>query len=155
MHKCIVGVCITLVFCAVLTETLGMVIAAKEKRGWTLNSAGYLLGPRRIDHLIQIKDAPSARGREELLGEYGIDSYRTLSDKHGLAGKRDAFMEDDIKSGALRIADEDILHTIVDFLSFLKLKGGRGSELIRLQCENITLSGKKKDMNINNQRNIT
>ncbi|XP_017329225.1 galanin peptides isoform X2 [Ictalurus punctatus] len=98
MHKCIVGVCITLVFCAVLTETLGMVIAAKEKRGWTLNSAGYLLGP------------------------HGIDSYRTLSDKHGLAGKRDAFMEDDIKSGALRIADEDILHTIVDFLSFLKLK---------------------------------
>ncbi|KAF4085673.1 hypothetical protein AMELA_G00097630 [Ameiurus melas] len=122
MHKCIVGVCITLVFCAVLTETLGMVIAAKEKRGWTLNSAGYLLGPRRIDHLIQIKEAPSARGREELLGEYGIDSYRTLSDKHGLAGKRDAFMEDDIKSGALRIADEDIVHTIVDFLSFLKLK---------------------------------
>lgn len=57
--------------------------------------------------------------------------------------------------GALRIADEDILHTIVDFLSFLKLKGGRGSELIRLQCENITLSGKKKDMNINNQRNAT
>ncbi|KAK3535692.1 hypothetical protein QTP70_020577 [Hemibagrus guttatus] len=122
MQKCIGGVCISLVFCAVLTETLGMVIAAKEKRGWTLNSAGYLLGPRRIDHLIQIKEAPSARGREELLGEYGIDSHRTLSDKHGLAGKRDALMEDEIKSGALRIADEDIVHTIVDFLSYLKLK---------------------------------
>lgn len=26
----------------------------------------------RIDHLIQIKDAPSARGREELLGECKI-----------------------------------------------------------------------------------
>ncbi|KAK2838315.1 hypothetical protein Q7C36_013129 [Tachysurus vachellii] len=122
MQKCFGGVCISLVFCAVLTETLGMVIAAKEKRGWTLNSAGYLLGPRRIDHLIQIKEAPSARGREELLGEYGVDSHRTLSDKHGLAGKRDALLEDDIKSGALRIADEDMVHTIVDFLSYLKLK---------------------------------
>ncbi|XP_047658499.1 galanin peptides isoform X3 [Tachysurus fulvidraco] len=98
MQKCFGGVCISLVFCAVLTETLGMVIAAKEKRGWTLNSAGYLLGP------------------------HGIDSHRTLSDKHGLAGKRDALLEDDIKSGALRIADEDIVHTIVDFLSYLKLK---------------------------------
>ncbi|KAI5105599.1 galanin peptides isoform X1 [Silurus meridionalis] len=45
-----------------------------------------------------------------------------LSDKHGLAGKRDMPTEDDIKSDALRIADEDIVHTIVDFLSFLKLK---------------------------------
>uniref|UniRef100_A0A8C7WSP4 Galanin domain-containing protein n=1 Tax=Oryzias sinensis TaxID=183150 RepID=A0A8C7WSP4_9TELE len=73
-------------------------LQAKEKRGWTLNSAGYLLGPRkynvhparrhvhahallldaglaesaaavtrRIDHLIQIKDSPSARGRDELV----------------------------------------------------------------------------------------
>uniref|UniRef100_A0A3B4C616 Galanin peptides n=2 Tax=Pygocentrus nattereri TaxID=42514 RepID=A0A3B4C616_PYGNA len=120
MQKCVGGVCVSLILCAVLSETLGMVIAAKEKRGWTLNSAGYLLGPRRIDHLIQIKDAPSARGREELLGEYAIDSHRTLSDKHGLAGKRD--MEDDFKSGTLRITDEDVVHTIIDFLSYLKLK---------------------------------
>ncbi|XP_030644126.1 galanin peptides [Chanos chanos] len=122
MQKCIAGVCISLIFCAILTETLGMVIAAKEKRGWTLNSAGYLLGPRRIDHLIQIKDTPSARGREELLGQYAIDSHRTLSDKHGLAGKREMPLEEDFKSGALRIADEDIIHTVVDFLSYLKLK---------------------------------
>ncbi|KAI4889843.1 hypothetical protein NFI96_010475 [Prochilodus magdalenae] len=121
MQKCVGGVCVSLILCAVLSETLGMVIAAKEKRGWTLNSAGYLLGPRRIDHLIQIKDAPSARGREELLGEYAIDSHRTLSDKHGLAGKRD--MEDDFKSGPLRITDEDVVHTVIDFLSYLKLKG--------------------------------
>lgn len=38
-------------------------------------------------------------------------------------------------SGALRIADEDIVHTIVDFLSYLKLKGGRGSELSSHQGE--------------------
>ncbi|KAK1804649.1 hypothetical protein P4O66_020640 [Electrophorus voltai] len=133
MQKCFGGVCISLILCAVLTETLGMVIAAKEKRGWTLNSAGYLLGPRRIDHLIQIKDAPSARGREELLGQShehkaqsqnvnAIESHRTLSEKHGLAGKRDTPLEDDFRPGALRIADEDVVHTIIDFLSYLKLK---------------------------------
>uniref|UniRef100_A0A3B4C832 Galanin peptides n=2 Tax=Pygocentrus nattereri TaxID=42514 RepID=A0A3B4C832_PYGNA len=96
MQKCVGGVCVSLILCAVLSETLGMVIAAKEKRGWTLNSAGYLLGP------------------------HAIDSHRTLSDKHGLAGKRD--MEDDFKSGTLRITDEDVVHTIIDFLSYLKLK---------------------------------
>ncbi|XP_062856367.1 galanin peptides isoform X1 [Trichomycterus rosablanca] len=122
MQKWIGGVCFSLVFGALLTETLGMVIAAKEKRGWTLNSAGYLLGPRRIDHLIQIKEAPSARGREELLGEYAIDSHRMFSDKHGLAGKRDAAVEDELKSGSLRISDEDIVHNIVGFLSYLKLR---------------------------------
>lgn len=101
MQKCFSSVCVSLVFCAILTETIGLVIAvraccflrivyavhvdteelttenslrnsnaavdsiclcdcnrciflrihsfkskAKEKRGWTLNSAGYLLGPR-------------------------------------------------------------------------------------------------------------
>ncbi|XP_076878443.1 galanin peptides isoform X2 [Brachyhypopomus gauderio] len=121
MQKCFGSVCISLLLCAVLTETLGMVIAAKEKRGWTLNSAGYLLGPRRIDHLIQIKDTPSARGREELLGQYAIDSHRTLNEKHGLAGKRDTSLEDTFRS-ALRITDEDVVHTIIDFLSYLKLK---------------------------------
>ncbi|KAI7812174.1 putative galanin peptide, partial [Triplophysa rosa] len=121
-QKCIGGVCVSLIFCALLTETIGMVIAAKEKRGWTLNSAGYLLGPRRIDHLIQIKDSPSARGREDLLGQYAIDNHRSLSDKHGLAGKREMPMEEDFKTGALRISDEDVVHTIIDFLSYLKLK---------------------------------
>ncbi|XP_023697838.1 galanin peptides isoform X1 [Paramormyrops kingsleyae] len=122
MQKSVGVVCVFLVFCAALSETIGLVIAAKEKRGWTLNSAGYLLGPRRIEHLIQIKDTPSARGREELLGEYAIDSHRSLSDKHGLAGKRDLFTEDDFKSGPLRIANENEIHTIIDFLSYLRLK---------------------------------
>nr|BAK09592.1 galanin [Leucopsarion petersii] len=119
MHKCLGILCASLIFCAALSESIGLVIAA-EKRGWTLNSAGYLLGPRRIDHLIQIKDSPSARGREELVTQYGIDGHRTLGDKTGLAGKRD--MEEDFRTGAMRIADEDIIHTIIDFLSYLKLK---------------------------------
>ncbi|XP_062276228.1 galanin peptides [Scomber scombrus] len=122
MQKCFGIFCVSLIFCATLSETIGLVIAAKDKRGWTLNSAGYLLGPRRIDHLIQIKDSPSARGRDELVTQYGIDGHRTLGDKPGLAGKRDMGKEEDFRPGALRIADEDIIHTIIDFLSYLKLK---------------------------------
>ncbi|XP_069019466.1 galanin peptides isoform X1 [Embiotoca jacksoni] len=114
--------CVSLIFCATLSETIGLVIAAKEKRGWTLNSAGYLLGPRRIDHLIQIKDSPSARGRDELVAPYGIDGHRTLGDKAGLAGKRDMGQEEDFRTGSLRITDEEIIHTVIDFLSYLKLK---------------------------------
>uniref|UniRef100_A0A8C1H1F0 Galanin peptides n=3 Tax=Cyprinus carpio TaxID=7962 RepID=A0A8C1H1F0_CYPCA len=98
MHRCVGGVCVSLIVCAFLTETLGMVIAAKEKRGWTLNSAGYLLGP------------------------HAIDSHRSLSDKHGLSGKREMPIDEDFKTAALRISDEDVIHTIIDFLSYLKLK---------------------------------
>ncbi|KAI3370901.1 hypothetical protein L3Q82_007413 [Scortum barcoo] len=136
MQRCFGIFCVSLIFCATLSETIGLVIAAKEKRGWTLNSAGYLLGPQsrvhlyfmadisagRIDHLIQIKDSPSARGRDELVTQYGIDGHRTLGDKPGLAGKRDMGQEEDFRTGALRIADGDIIHTVIDFLSYLKLK---------------------------------
>ncbi|XP_028304515.1 galanin peptides isoform X1 [Gouania willdenowi] len=122
MQRCFGLFCVSLVFCATLSETIGLVIAAKEKRGWTLNSAGYLLGPRRIDHLIQIKDASSARGRDELVTQYGIDGHRTLGDKAGLAGKRDMGQDEDFRTGTLRLADEDVIHTVIDFLSYLKLK---------------------------------
>ncbi|KAJ8343245.1 hypothetical protein SKAU_G00305740 [Synaphobranchus kaupii] len=98
MHKCVGVVCVFVVFCAALSETVGLVIAGKEKRGWTLNSAGYLLGP------------------------HGMDSHRAFSSKYGLAGKRDLPREDDFKSSVLRIADENVIHTIIDFLSYLKLK---------------------------------
>uniref|UniRef100_A0A3P8QET6 Galanin peptides n=1 Tax=Astatotilapia calliptera TaxID=8154 RepID=A0A3P8QET6_ASTCA len=113
--------CMSLIFCATLSETIGLVVA-KEKRGWTMNSAGYLLGPRRIDHLIQIKDSPSARGRDELVTQYGLHGHTRLGDKPGLAGKRDIGQEEDFRTGALRIADEEIIHTVIDFLSYLKLK---------------------------------
>ncbi|KAL7402479.1 hypothetical protein ABVT39_015418 [Epinephelus coioides] len=98
MQRCFGIFCVSLIFCATLSETIGLVIAAKEKRGWTLNSAGYLLGP------------------------HGIDGHRTLGDKPGLAGKRDMGQEEDFRTGALRIADGDIIHTVIDFLSYLKLK---------------------------------
>uniref|UniRef100_A0A8C4GPA8 Galanin peptides n=2 Tax=Dicentrarchus labrax TaxID=13489 RepID=A0A8C4GPA8_DICLA len=98
MQRCFGFFCVSLIFCATLSETIGLVIAAKEKRGWTLNSAGYLLGP------------------------HGIDGHRTLGDKPGLAGKRDMGQEEDFRTGSLRIADGDIIHTVIDFLSYLKLK---------------------------------
>ncbi|XP_014831848.1 PREDICTED: galanin peptides isoform X3 [Poecilia mexicana] len=99
MQRCFGVFCVTLIFCATLSETIGLVIAqAKEKRGWTLNSAGYLLGP------------------------HGIDGHRTLGDKAGLAGKRDMGQDEDFRTGSLRIGDEDVIHTVIDFLSYLKLK---------------------------------
>ncbi|KAM6973509.1 galanin peptides isoform 2-T2 [Aplochiton taeniatus] len=98
MQKCFGVFCISLVFCSTLSETIGLVIAAKEKRGWTLNSAGYLLGP------------------------HGIDGHRTLGDKQGLAGKRDMGQDEDFRSAGLRVSDEDVIHTVIDFLSYLKLK---------------------------------
>ncbi|XP_057693420.1 galanin peptides [Corythoichthys intestinalis] len=113
---------VSLIFCSMFSETIELVIAAKEKRGWTLNSAGYLLGPRRIDHLIQIKDSPSARGREELIAQYGMDGHGTLGDKPGLAGKRDIDWEENVRTGVQRRTEEDIVHTVIDFLSYLKYK---------------------------------
>ncbi|XP_037539157.1 galanin peptides [Nematolebias whitei] len=98
MQRCFGVLCVSLIFCATLSESVGLVLAAKEKRGWTLNSAGYLLGP------------------------HGIDGHRTLGDKAGLAGKRTLGQEEDFRTGALRIGDEDIVHTVIDFLSYLKLK---------------------------------
>ncbi|KAF7245371.1 Galanin peptide, partial [Varanus komodoensis] len=93
---------------------------AKEKRGWTMNSAGYLLGPRRIEQLF--KEMPSERGREELPGEYAID--RVFSDKHGLAGKRDTHPEENLKAGTFGRpwTDDNIMRTVIEFLTYLRLK---------------------------------
>ncbi|XP_053119129.1 galanin peptides-like isoform X7 [Hemicordylus capensis] len=72
----------------------------KDKRGWTLNSAGYLLGPH---------------------------AHQTLPDKGGLAGKR-AAMEDLISLGqdsfadAVHPSDDSTLQTLMDFLSYLRLR---------------------------------
>ncbi|XP_066558998.1 galanin peptides isoform X2 [Amia ocellicauda] len=98
MQKCAGVLCVSLILCATLSETFGLVLSAKEKRGWTLNSAGYLLGP------------------------HAVDNHRSLNDKHGLAGKRNLQMEDDIKTDTLRLADENIIRTVIDFLSYLRLR---------------------------------
>ncbi|XP_061679848.1 galanin peptides [Syngnathoides biaculeatus] len=117
MKRCFGIFLVSLIFCTMFCETVGLVISAKEKRGWTLNSAGYLLGPRRI---IQIKDSPSARGRDKLINQYGIDGHGILGDNLGLAGKRDMEWEENFQSGVQ--GKEDIVHTVIDFLSYLKFK---------------------------------
>ncbi|XP_044538053.1 galanin peptides [Gracilinanus agilis] len=90
----------SLLLCATLSETLGLVLSAKEKRGWTLNSAGYLLGP------------------------HAVDNHRSFNDKHGLAGKREIQSEDGMKSGnfARPMTDDNIVRTVLEFLTFLHLK---------------------------------
>ncbi|KAL8170118.1 UNVERIFIED_CONTAM: hypothetical protein K2H54_064048 [Gekko kuhli] len=40
--------------CAALPETFGLALPAKDKRGWTMNSAGYLLGPRDLLHEVKL-----------------------------------------------------------------------------------------------------
>ncbi|KFW04619.1 GALA protein, partial [Oceanites oceanicus] len=73
---------------------------AKEKRGWTLNSAGYLLGP------------------------HAVDNHRSFNDKHGFTGKREIQPDEDIKAGNLGrpLADENIVRTVIEFLTYLHLK---------------------------------
>uniref|UniRef100_A0AAA9TSS3 Galanin peptides n=1 Tax=Bos taurus TaxID=9913 RepID=A0AAA9TSS3_BOVIN len=72
----------------------------KEKRGWTLNSAGYLLGP------------------------HALDSHRSFQDKHGLAGKRELEPEDEARPGSFDrpLAENNVVRTIIEFLTFLHLK---------------------------------
>ncbi|XP_054828638.1 galanin peptides isoform X2 [Eublepharis macularius] len=120
MQRCPGLLLVSLIFCAALSETFGLVLSAKEKRGWTMNSAGYLLGPRRIEQLL--KEMPSARGREELPGEYAID--RVFNDKYGLAGKRDIQPEENIKAGTFGRPqmDDNVVRTVIEFLTYLHLK---------------------------------
>ncbi|KAM9266722.1 galanin peptides isoform 1-T1 [Cariama cristata] len=124
MQRCAGLLFLSLILCAALSETFGLVFSAKEKRGWTLNSAGYLLGPRRIDQLLLIQEMPIARGREEAPGAYAVDKHRSLHDKHGFTGKREIQPDEDIKAGNLGrpLADENILRTIIEFLTYLHLK---------------------------------
>ncbi|XP_062974814.1 galanin peptides [Elgaria multicarinata webbii] len=119
MQRCTSFLFVCLIFCAALSETFGLVLSAKEKRGWTVNSAGYLLGPRRIEQLL--KEIPSARGKEEPPGEYAID--RVFNDKHGLAGKRDIQPEENTKAGTFgRPMTDNIMRAVIEFLTYLRLK---------------------------------
>ncbi|XP_039190829.1 galanin peptides-like [Crotalus tigris] len=95
--------CFSLLFCALLGDSFGVAFVPKDKRGWTLNSAGYLLGPH---------------------------AHQTLPDKGSLAGKRDV-AEDLYSVGqesvapVLQPSDYSILQTLMDFLSYLNLRDQR------------------------------
>ncbi|XP_060033343.1 galanin peptides [Erinaceus europaeus] len=95
----------SLLLAAALADTWGTL--AKEKRGWTLNSAGYLLGP------------------------HAMDTHRALRHRAGLPGRRelqpaddsDADSDADGPGGLARTPPEGpAVRTIGDFLSFLRLR---------------------------------
>ncbi|XP_053139943.1 galanin peptides isoform X2 [Hemicordylus capensis] len=98
MQRCTSLLFVSFIFCAALSETFGLVLSAKEKRGWTMNSAGYLLGPHAID--------------------------RVFNDKHGLAGKRDTHPEENTKAGTYGrpLTDDAVMRTVIEFLTYLHLK---------------------------------
>ncbi|XP_034980491.1 galanin peptides [Zootoca vivipara] len=98
MQRCTCLLFASLIFCAAVSETFGLVLSAKEKRGWTMNSAGYLLGPHAID--------------------------RVFNDKPGLAGKRDIQLEGNTKAGIFGrpLTDDNVMRTVIEFLTYLHLK---------------------------------
>ncbi|XP_049748679.1 galanin peptides [Elephas maximus indicus] len=89
-----------LLLAAALSATPGLGSPAKEKRGWTLNSAGYLLGP------------------------HAIDNHRSFHEKHGLAGKRELQPDDETKPGSYDrlLPESSVVRTIIEFLTYLQLK---------------------------------
>ncbi|XP_078093261.1 galanin peptides-like [Mustelus asterias] len=103
MYKGRTLICMSLILCGLVTECFGLVIMPKDKRGWTLNSAGYLLGP------------------------HAANGHRSLNEKGGLAGKRDTF-DDNYKSVVTSFVnpqnsvDENALQTLIEFLSYLRLR---------------------------------
>ncbi|XP_010180647.1 PREDICTED: galanin peptides isoform X2 [Mesitornis unicolor] len=100
MQRYISFLFMSLIICAALSETVGLVFSAKEKRGWTLNSAGYLLGP------------------------HAVDNHRSFNDKHGFTGKREIQSDEELTPGKLGrpLADENVMRTVIEFLTYLRLK---------------------------------
>ncbi|XP_078540178.1 galanin peptides-like [Lissotriton helveticus] len=88
MQRCTSIMFIALIFCVSISHTFGLVLSAKGKRGWSMQSAGYLLGPDRLDERIE---------------EHEKSHGKNAADKHkkGKAGKRELQLEDDAKSGNL------------------------------------------------------
>ncbi|KAM8928961.1 galanin peptides isoform 2-T3 [Lycaon pictus] len=87
-----------LLLAAALSATPGL--GAPEKRGWTLNSAGYLLGP------------------------HAIDNHRSFHEKPGLTGKRELPPEDEGRSGGFAgpLSENAAVRMLIEFLTFLRLK---------------------------------
>ncbi|KAM5226158.1 galanin peptides [Hipposideros larvatus] len=94
---------VSLLLAGTLPATLGLGSPVKEKRGWTLNSAGYLLGA------------------------HAVDNHRSFHEKPSAAGKRELPAEDEERSGSFNrpLLDQDekaVVRTIIEFLTFLHLK---------------------------------
>ncbi|XP_072890169.1 galanin peptides-like [Hemitrygon akajei] len=86
----------SLILCGLTMGCFGFILMPKEGRGWTLNSAGYLLGP----------DA--------------ANGHRLLMDRPGLAGKRDIAGARSNSDGA---DHRDAIQPLVEMLSYSRLAG--------------------------------
>ncbi|XP_022525128.2 galanin peptides-like [Astyanax mexicanus] len=100
--------CVSLwVLSAQFSKTHATAFTAPEKRGWTLNSAGYLLGPY---------------------------AQRTLTVRHGGGvGKRNRWEENISKLPVHQpshrsLTDEPNLHSLMDFLVYLRMKENEVTE---------------------------
>ncbi|KAM4014889.1 galanin peptides-like isoform 1-T2 [Anomaloglossus baeobatrachus] len=92
--------CVSFLLCGFAAQCFGYSIMPKDKRGWTLNSAGYLLGPH---------------------------AHRTLNDKGGMTGKREIADElfksgRDIFGTPQHSLDDSTVQTVLEFLTYLHLK---------------------------------
>ncbi|XP_055987975.1 galanin peptides [Sorex fumeus] len=92
-----------LLLAAALPATRGLRAPRKAKRGWTLNSAGYLLGPN------------------------AIENHRSFPDQSSIAGKRELQLEDDGRPGSLHRprAESDVVRTVLELLDVLRLRDAR------------------------------
>ncbi|XP_058262965.1 galanin peptides-like isoform X1 [Hemibagrus wyckioides] len=94
-----------------LSQTHGMRLRGLEKRGWTLNSAGYLLGPSL--------DLPKSSHP---------DAHRTLTVRHGgSVGKRES-TEDFVLPTPQPSYNESYLHALIEFLTYLRMKDNKSIE---------------------------
>ncbi|XP_008117109.1 galanin peptides isoform X1 [Anolis carolinensis] len=114
--------CLSLILCGLLGECFGIALVPKDKRGWTLNSAGYLLGPPLLPFQSPVPKA---------------DAQQTMSDKGGLAGKRDTVEElyprgEESFGHSVHSRDNSNLQSLMDFLSYLNLQDQRAVSRLRL-----------------------
>ncbi|XP_076854654.1 galanin peptides-like [Brachyhypopomus gauderio] len=94
--------CVCLCVLSVQLRTQGMSLTGLEKRGWTLNSAGYLLGPY---------------------------AHRTLMVRHGSAvSKRSRWDEPSILPAHQRSYNESYLHSLLELLMYIRMKENRMTE---------------------------
>ncbi|XP_026876419.2 galanin peptides [Electrophorus electricus] len=91
--------CVCLCVLSAQLRTHGMALTGPEKRGWTLNSAGYLLGPY---------------------------AHRTLMVRHGAAqDKRSSWEEQDMHSSLSTHQpshNESYLQSLLELLMYLRIK---------------------------------
>ncbi|XP_043921914.1 galanin peptides [Protopterus annectens] len=92
MQSCAGMLFLSLILCTALSETFGLVLSAKEKRGWTLNSAGYLLGPHALEK-------PVLAGKRDM----NQDEIKTGNILRTLA-------------------DDNAVRTVIEFLTYMHLK---------------------------------